>query len=294
MKALVIGQDGQIGQALSDYLSTQGWTVIGTSRRTGSGGLLLDLANLPSCPVLPDVDVAFLCAAMTKQAACRENPDESYRVNVQAPTQLSRLFAAQGVQVVYLSTNAVFDGSLPCRLPNSPVSPLTAYGHHKAEAEKAVLAAGGTVLRLTKVLTPDMPLFVSWITALAEGRSVTAFNDLYMAPVALTDVVKILAVLAHSKAKGVFQFSATRDVSYFEACRHLADRMGVSGDLVCEASAADAGIPVAERPANTSLDCSALPVLAEALVRDPLRVIDRVFSDRLSCHQLKSPHKREG
>lgn len=280
MRSLIVGIDSGIARPLAQLLRADGWEVHGTSRRGTAGTIPLDLGHLPSRIELPTVEVAFLCAAMTRLADCRQDEGKSWAINVQAPTAIAESLVAAGTQVVLLSTNAVFDGTRPSPPTEAtPPCPVNVYGRQKAEAERLILAMGGAaVLRLTKVLTPTLPLFTNWIAALRAGQPVKAFTDLVMAPIALTDVTFALKRIAETRSTGVFQASATRDISYAEACCHLAGRLGAPASLVCKTSAVENGIPPGEVPPTTSLDSTRLSALVGKPPSDPMDVIDQVFS----------------
>ena len=284
MRALVVSVDGVIGAALADGLAARGWAVRATSRRGVPGAAALDLAALPDPPLppspwgAPSMETVFLCAAMSRQAACRADPAGAARVNRDAPTQLAQAAAAVGGRAVFLSSSAVFDGARPLRPADDPPCPLNDYGRLKAAAEAGVLhTPGGAVVRLTKVLHPAAPLFCGWRDALIGGGRIQAFSDLRLAPVALDQVVEALILVATSGQAGVFQISGAMDISYADAARHLARRLGLPADRVEAVSAAQAGVPACDRPTHTSMDASRLAALGY-VPPDPFAVLDRVFS----------------
>lgn len=282
MRALVIGVDGAIGAALAPALAADGWRVAGTSRRGRPGALPLDLMDVPDAVSLPAADAVFLCAAMTRQADCRDDPVRAARVNRDAPLRLAEAVAGRAGRLVFLSSSAVFDGRAPRRGAADPPCPLNDYGRMKAEAEAAVLATpGGTVVRLTKVLHGGLPLLRGWCEALRRGERIRAFADLAMAPVALEDAASALVRIGRAAVTageaGVFQISATKDITYLDAARHIARRLGLPPDRAEAASAAAAGIPLIDRPAATSLDSSRYARLFNAPPPDPFDVIDRVL-----------------
>lgn len=279
MRALVVGITGGIGSALAREFTKAGHDVLGTSLEGASGTLPLDLSGPDEAfEKLPAVDAGFLCAAMTKQADCRANPAQAQRVNVEAPIKIAQAIASAGGRPVFLSTNAVFDGTQAMRFADAPTAPKNFYGRQKAEAEKAILTLpGAAVVRMTKVLTPKMPLFVNWMEDLRRGRKVRAFKDLFMAPVMLEDVLSCLRRIAETKEGGIFQLSAPRDISFLEACRHIASRLNAPESLVEPASAAEQGIPVEERPRHTTMDSSRAESLLGKAFPDPLEALDQVF-----------------
>ena len=143
---------------------------------------------------------------------------------------------------------------------------MTEYGRQKAEAEAALLApyaplasgapgaSGGDVLvvRLTKVITPG-DLFDQWRKDLLAGKTIRPFSDMPVAPVSLEAAAAVLAELAATGASGIRHVSAPRDISYAEAARRLAERLGVSPDLVRPQTVAESGIALEHAPRCASL-----------------------------------------
>jgi len=287
--ALIVGVDSLIGAALADTLIARGTAVVGTTRRARSGApgsrMVLDLAAPDAGAVqLPRVDVAVVCAAMARFVDCREQPELARRVNVSAPAALAARLVVNGTRVVLLSTSAVFDCRSPRVPADRPTSPATAYGALKAEAEAAILALRphGCVLRLTKVITPAMPLFVDWIGALRRREPIEAFEDLTFSPIAVHDVLTaLLAVLAHG-GEGIYQVSGAGDLSYADAARHLARRIGAPPDLVRAVRAVDRGIPQSEVTRYTSLDAVRLSGLTSWAPPAATDVLDTVFRPLLA------------
>jgi len=122
MKAIVIGGDSFIGSRLVDMLAERGHEVIRTSRRMDRDALYLDMLDHG---YLPECDVAFICAAVTKFIDCEYQPD-AYRVNVDAPVAIASELETRRSLVVYLSSEAV-EKALH-----------TAYGMQKALTEAAL------------------------------------------------------------------------------------------------------------------------------------------------------------
>lgn len=277
LRALIIGGDSTVGAALARQLADKATVVSLTSRRGTAGTVPLNLAE-PERIDLPDADICYICAAMTNQNACEADPELAWRVNVAAPKAIAERMAAINGRTVFLSSSTVFDGSRPLRRTDETTCPLNEYGRQKAAAEAAVLATrGGIVVRLTKVLTPNLPLFVNWITALRRGERIRAYTDLYFAPIALETVAAFLCALGAGNEAGIYQLSGRRDISFAEAARHLGEQLGVT-DGVIETSAAAAGIPACSRPENTTMDSSRAEALLGYALPDPLTVLKTTFA----------------
>lgn len=289
MRAIVFGADGSIGKALVQALARADRVVYSTTRRpaTVSGKrLFVDLAasNLDTIP-LPKVDIAYFCAATVSYAQCRADPDMARQVNLTSPVSLARRLVAAGARVVLLSTSAVFDGRLPCVPAERPTCPVTLYGELAAEAERQFSALGekSSVVRLTKLITPDAKRFIDWIGELSSGNQIVAFSDLRMAPISLEDVLSALLAIGDRPVSGIFQISGSKDISYYDAARHLALRLGVDPALVVERRAIDAGVPIEEIPKFSSLDAMRFFELTGRKAPEPEAVIESVFQNQFDA-----------
>lgn len=213
---LVVGADGTVGRALVVALRAAGRPCAGTSRRPGADRLL-DLADPPSRWDGPPVSVVYLCAAVARLDACERDPGGTARVNVDGVAAVARTLAARGAFPVFFSTNHVFDGERSHRRPDEPVCPRNEYGRQKAAAETEVLALGGAVLRMTKVLGDTVPLFATWVTAAATTGVVRPFADMVMSPVPLGTAVASAMGIGERRRSGVYHLSAGRDITYADA-----------------------------------------------------------------------------
>lgn len=290
-KVLIVGSDGPIGRALEEDLIARGDEVFATTRRLAQigspGRIFLDLADPTAVETtpLPDVDAVIICAAIARFADCRAQPELARQVNVRAPAALASRLARKGASIVLLSTSAVFDCTTPLCRADHPRAPRSAYGAFKAEAEDQILALGrqASVLRLTKVLDPAMPLINHWIGALQAGNHVRAFVDHGLSPILLRDVVLALCAILDDGAGGIYQISGAGDLSYADAAQYLASRLGVGVRLVERVSALETGIDPGEITLYTSLDASRLAMLTGWSPPQPRDVIDSAFAHRLTA-----------
>jgi dTDP-4-dehydrorhamnose reductase len=285
LSCLIIGADGTFGAELSRSLRAAGHEVTATTRRhhvmAAEKTFYLDLAE--RLPILPETDVAFICAAMSRFEDCRRHPDLADRVNVAAPLELGRSLTQSGARVILLSTGAVFD----CR--NAHVSeserpaPRSVYGRRKAEAEARLLDLGArvSVLRLTKVVRPRVGILSEWIELLGEGRSVRAFDDHRFAPLAIAHVVDALVALAERGGSGIYHVSGAKDVSYEEAARFLAQQIGVSDRLVEVLRGIESGLAEDDLTPFTSLATSRLTELTGFVPPEPNTVLQAVYGPEI-------------
>ena len=257
-KLLVVGADGAVGRAACAYFEALGVTVTGTSRRRGADHHYLDMTIPASWEVLPEVDAALICAGVTSIIECAQDPARAKQVNVRGAIGLATKLAAQGVYVLHLSSNQVFDGAISHRARDSYPCPVSEYGRHKALAEAGMRhlidRETGAVLRLTKVMTPDTPVIQSWRRDLAAGRRIGPFSNLPLAPISVEFALQTMEVLLSERQSGVFHASSQEDSSYLSLAHVVAEHEGADPGLIRPVEAVPGSIGFDFLPRFSSLD----------------------------------------
>lgn len=99
-------------------------------------------------------------AAQARVDLADAEPERTFAVNGEAPGRLARACAERGVRLVHVSTDYVLDGPDEAGLrlsPEQPPVPRSTYARSKRAGEEAVLAHGGTVVRIQWVYRPGAP-----------------------------------------------------------------------------------------------------------------------------------------
>jgi dTDP-4-dehydrorhamnose reductase len=283
---LLVGGDSEIGAATARAMNQRNIAGVATTRRgdeASAGRPFLDLtAPLDDWHPPEGTRAACVFVAIARLAACATDPAGSAHVNVAQTLALIDRLLALNIHVLFLSTNQVFDGSRPNLPPDAPHSPVSEYGRQKAQTEAALIArmnkgAPVAILRLAKVVSPDMALVRGWIDALKQGKPIRAFHDMTMAPAPTALVNDVILALMQNRVEGIFQFTGPCDVSYAETGRYLARRLQADPRLVEETSALDNGLPAGATPRNTTLDSSAIRERFGLQCPDAWPVIDTVM-----------------
>jgi dTDP-4-dehydrorhamnose reductase len=197
----------------------------------------------------------------------------------------------RSIPVLFLSSNQVFDGRTPHVPADAPMSPVSIYGRQKALMETALrrhLDAGACVgiLRLAKVVSPEMPLICDWIDALTAGKPVRAFEDMTMAPTPIRLVAEIIGLLLRDGPRGVFQLTGSRDVTYAATADYLATRMQADLGLVTKTTARAAGLPEGTAPLHTTLDTRLLRERYGVEVPDVWSLIEGMIDQHLKHERV--------
>lgn len=190
MRIAVTGTTGRVGKALARHFAAE-HEVIPLPRAK------LDLASPGLRAALEEFEFDLLLnpAGLTGLEQCEDDPPLARRVNAGAPAEMARFCRERGRKLLHFSTDYVFDGIRPgLRTEDEEAAPLSEYGRSKLEGEKAVLAAGGTVMRVSWVFGPEKAAFPDQMLERAlAGQELSAVADKFSRPTFTTDLSRWVA-----------------------------------------------------------------------------------------------------
>lgn len=225
-RVFITGGSGLVGGQCAIAFRAAGWEVVAThcSYPTPST-VFFDCAN----PTSNDFDVHSFgpnvivhCAALTNVDECEKSPEASRIQNVTATQHVAALAKACGAQLVFMSTDYVFDGAAGPYSEDAVPSPLSVYGQHKLDSEAIALAASTSiVLRITNVYgeEPRGKNFVARIAANAQksinGEPMTLKlpSDQIATPVDAADVAAVALMLVTDCKSGIYHVGGSEYVS---------------------------------------------------------------------------------
>lgn len=280
---LVVGGDGYVARTLVPHLRSRGLRVASSTRRLDRAGPdrpLLDLASGAGFGIAKaGYAAAILCAARARLADCRADPVGTAQTNVAGTLDLAGRLSRAGTRLLLLSTDKVYDGSIPHRHWSDPPCPVSEYGRQKAAAEAGVLALpGASVLRLAKVVGPEAGPFAGWVGSLRAGSAIQPFADFPLAAVPVGLAAEAAARILDRSGSGIFQLTAREDIDYARAAVHLARRIGADERLVNPVTGRMGEVLGGEPAAAfTSLDCSRLCDMLDLEPPDPYHALDSLL-----------------
>ena len=298
---LITGVSGLLGANLAITARDDGMPVAGLSRAYGVNipgveVLRVDLTDTSAverlCRALRPRWVVH-CAALTNVDWCEDHPAEAQEVNAGASGRLAAAARSLGARVVYVSTDAVFDGKLTAGYKEEDTpAPLNVYARTKWLGEKAVLEAAPDSLVVRTNLygwnvQPKQSLAEWVLSRLEAGVEVPGFDDVVFSPLLANDLGRLILDLMGRGAKGVYHAGAADSCSKYAFAHRLAGEFGFDSAQVLRTSLAATPLR-APRPFNTVLNTRKLsetigrvpPTVAEGLRRlKSLR--DCGFVDRL-------------
>lgn len=252
---------------------------------TGAGGLIGHALCQPSshigkpCRLIPlhrsDLDLLDLgqvekrlerekpsnvihCAALSKNPACTANPQLAHQVNVTATRLLADWCAAAGAQLVFLSTDLVFDGRKGDYTELDDVNPLSVYAETKALAEEVVLDhSQHLVLRLSlnggRSPTGDRGFNEDLRLAWERGKTLDLFTDEFRCPIAAKVTAQAIWELVYRQESGLYHLCGAERLSRHQIGELLASLYSELSPKILAGSLLDYEGP--PRSPDTSMNC---------------------------------------
>jgi dTDP-4-dehydrorhamnose reductase len=167
---LILGANGQMGQACSAALRRRDYTLIGLSKGACdiTHSAALDRAFETHRPA-----IVINTAAFTNVDACETAQLAAYAINATAPGLIAQTCARHHATLIHLSTDYVFgdtDGATPPHDETAAPSPLNVYGHSKLAGEIAVRDAleHHIILRTSWVFSANTQNFLKTMMGLSD------------------------------------------------------------------------------------------------------------------------------
>ncbi|MGN9906665.1 dTDP-4-dehydrorhamnose reductase [Phytohabitans sp. LJ34] len=256
-RILVTGAGGMLGQDLLDVLKGQP-SLKGRPDLDVTALARADLDVTDEAAVRAAVaghDVVLNAAAWTDVDGAEEREAEATAVNGAGVAHLARAARATGARLVHVSTDYVFRGDATTPYAeDAPTDPINAYGRSKLAGERAVLAAGGYVVRTAWLYGAHGRNFVTTMLRLAgERETVDVVDDQRGQPTWSWALAERLVDLALADAPpGVYHGTASGETTWYGLARAAFARAGHDPDRV-RPTTSDRFVRPAPRPSYSVL-----------------------------------------
>ncbi len=266
VKTAIIGASGFIGSRLLQSYRQKYPDTVGTCFSHQVEGLTpFDLRE-------PDVAAlrleqtghraVILAAARANVSYCERAPEAAHAINVRGTLEVARQLSSTSLQVIFLSSDYVFDGLSGHYDETSPTDPKTEYGRQKQAVEKELprLLDNHLVLRLAKsygLEKGEGTLLDEIASHLALGQNLYAATDQFFCPTLIDDLVRAIHAIQKQRLTGTLNVCSPEACSRYSLAITLAKELKADPRLVEPVALHD--LPGMDgRPLNTTMNCHRL------------------------------------
>ena len=195
---------------------------------------ICDKAALDAFVKANSVNFIVNCAAYTAVDKAEDDVELCYKINSDAVRNIGEVAASNGIKVVHVSTDYVFDGTnhIPYN-ENQEVSPATVYGKSKLAGEQALLESckDSVIIRTAWLYSSFGNNFVKTMMNLGSERdSLNVVFDQVGSPTYAADLAEAIMKVISSEnfVAGVYNFSDEGVCSWYDFTKTIHKIAGIS------------------------------------------------------------------
>lgn len=259
-----LGLSGLIGSRIVELLSDK-YEFIDLSISKGID--ITKKETLEAVKNYKDAKFVLHLAAKVDVDGCEEDKElgkngDAWRLNVEGVRNVASLCLSEGKVMIYISTDAVFDGAKKQGEEYSEddfPNPINWYAKTKYEGEKIVQEMGlqYMVVRLAYPYRAQYEIKKDFVKTIRErlekNLPVAAVEDHIMTPTFIDDIAYALDVLITNNSNGIFHVVGSQSLSPYEASIKIAEAFNLDKDLISKTTREEFFSQRAPRPFNSAL-----------------------------------------
>ncbi|MFH1723774.1 MAG: SDR family oxidoreductase [Elusimicrobiota bacterium] len=247
MRVLVTGSTGLLAKGLEET-SDASDEIIGVHLRdypivdSRVQHIKLDVRDQASVDAIFDrgrFDAVVHAAGIASVDSVERHPEEGRASNLQGTRNIARAAKRRGAYLVYVSTNAVFDGESAPYAEDAPTNPIHEYGRVKLACERAVAEEAGAHCVVRPILmygwnhSVNRPNPVTWVyERLLRDEKIVLVDDVYENPLYNHQCGEALWAALRKRPSGIFHLAGADRVNRHELGRKVAEVFGLDASLI--------------------------------------------------------------
>lgn len=264
-RVLIAGGTGLLGQALLASVPS-GWKAHATYHEHRPAVewrcfRQMDVADERSVlDAFDDIrpDVVVHAASIGSVDLAEREPELVRRVNVGGVETVLRACGRSGTRLVFVSSNAVFDGRQPPYDEQAPRRAANQYGRFKIEAEQLVESSGVPHVIMRPILMYGWPMpdgrsnvVTRWLADLEAERPIEVAEDIVSMPLAASNCAEAVWAAIRLQRGGIYHVAGADCVTLADFARETARVFGKRERLITPVASARF-TSLAPRPRDTS------------------------------------------
>jgi dTDP-4-dehydrorhamnose reductase len=229
----IFGSNGYLGKAISSIANLEMLKL--THKCKSDDEIFFNLNNYSpdlKKTLFEKISIAIICIGKGDLEYCAQNKQTTWDFNVRDISNLIALLNEAKVKIIYLSSDAVFQGTIGDYSELDIRRPVLTYGLQKKTMENYIITKVDNylIVRLSKVYDfHDKNSFIKkWEKRLSEGYDLKILNDYFFTPIYKEDVVRILVFLILNSSEGIFHVSGPNTTTYSEIFKAFIEKSDFS------------------------------------------------------------------
>ena len=251
-KMLITGVSGLLGNNLAGYFKDK-YEILGLYYRhpVAIKGIVTEKCDISDDSLLRKItkdfrpSVIIHCASLTNIDQCETDMSLTRKVNVLSNRNIIDAISGMDAKLIYISTDAVYDGIKGNFSENDTVNPLNYYGLSKYEGEQEVLKRENSLVLRTNIFGWNIQNKLSlgeWILEeLKAGRKINCFKDAYFSTIYTLELARVIDIAVKNNLSGIYNCGATNSCSKYEFACKIASCFGFDKTFIAPVSIDDFG-----------------------------------------------------
>jgi len=238
-------------------------------------------------------EVVIHAAGIASVDYVKNNYSESLESNIVGTLNISSACRKNGSYLIYISSNAVFDGTSPPYDETSIPKPINEYGEIKLECERLIekTIPSSCIIRPILMYGWNYPEGrsnpVTWVLEqIIKGQRIKVVNDVWENPLYNIDAAKAIWRAVQLKPTGKIHLAGPEVVNRYQLARQTVEIFGLDRSLISPVSS-DYFPQLASRPKNTSFS---LTKMSDNLGITPLNIKEGLIAMKKELlKKIKNP-----
>ena len=221
-RILILGASGKIGNTLYHSIKKHYYTV-GTYFNNQRKDLIKFDINKNSLFKLikkKSISHIILCQGIVNFDQISKDPKKAEDTNLKSLIkQLKEIKDNNSINVIFFSSESIFDGNVGNYTEESSPNPIFSYGNQKLVIENFIKSnfQNHLILRLSKVYDSEIneqkSLIVNWFNLLNNSQKVEVAIDNFITPIHKNDLMEFIIRLITKDAQGTYNISSDDNMS---------------------------------------------------------------------------------
>lgn len=247
-RVLITGGSGLLGAALIEQYKNDNrvYATFLHNKPKDSVAIHLDLLNIESiAKIIKEIspDLIIHTAAAKDITWCQHNEKIAHAINVIGTRYLVKAARSNNAKIIYISTDAVFDGIKGFYTESDQAIPVNTYGKTKLDGEIECLQYEESLIIRSSFYGfsnyRDKESFIPVsVRRLAKGETVYAASDRVSNPLEVTLLSKIICEIGDN-INGLLHLGCRDHMNNFEIGKEIATVFGYNTSLIKETKFAD-------------------------------------------------------